>query len=74
MHAEVVDALDAHLAELHRLRRRLTDPRTIEPGERLQVVEQIAASADRLARAVESHRLAACVPPDGALAAASPGR
>lgn len=49
MHAEVVTALDVHLAELQTLRRRLTDARAIEPGERLDVVLQIAASAERLA-------------------------
>lgn len=56
MHAEVVNALDAHLAEVRRLRRRLTDPRAIEPGERLEVVLEIAASAERLAHAVYTHR------------------
>jgi hypothetical protein len=56
MHAEVVTALDAHLAELQRLRRQLTDARVIEPGERLDVVLQIAASAERLAHTVYAHR------------------
>ncbi|MEV6350512.1 hypothetical protein [Actinoplanes sp. NPDC051851] len=55
MHAEVVTALDAHLVELHRLRGRLTDARAIEPGERLEVILQIAASAERLARVVHAH-------------------
>ena len=55
MHAEVVTALDIHLAELQRLRRRLTDPRAIEPGERLDVVLQVAASAERLTHTVRAH-------------------
>jgi hypothetical protein len=56
MHAEVVIALDVHLAELQGLRHQLTDARTIEPGERLDVVLQIAASAERLAHTVYAHR------------------
>jgi len=56
MHAEVVIALDLHLAELRGLRHQLTDPRAIEPGERLDVVLQIAASAERLAHTVYTHR------------------
>lgn len=52
MHAKVVDALDAHLAEVQGLRRRLTAARAIEPGERLEVVLEIAASAERLAHVV----------------------
>jgi hypothetical protein len=56
MHAEVVTALDVHLAEVQNLRRRLTDARAIEPGERLDVVLQIAASAERLAHTVYAHR------------------
>jgi hypothetical protein len=55
MHAEVVTALDAHLAEMQHLRRRLTDARAIEAGERLDVVLQIAVSAQRLAHAVHAH-------------------
>jgi hypothetical protein len=55
MHAEVVAALDADLAEVQLLRRRLTDARANEPGERLDVVLQIAASAQRLADAVHAH-------------------
>ncbi len=58
MHAEVVTALDVHLAELQRLRLRLTAARTIEPGERLDVVSQVAASAERFAHAVRVHHLA----------------
>jgi hypothetical protein len=56
MHAEVVTALDTHLAEMKRLRRQLTDARAIEPGERLAVVLKIAASAERLAEVVHLHR------------------
>ncbi len=56
MHAEVITALDAHLIEMERLRRQLTDARAIEPGERLNVVLEIAASAERLAHVVYSHR------------------
>lgn len=56
MHAEVINALDAHLAEVQRLRRQLTDPHAIEPGERLEVVLEIAASAERLAHVVYTHR------------------
>lgn len=55
MHAEAVTALDAHQAEVQHLRRRLTDARAIEPGERLDVILQIAASAQRLAHAVHAH-------------------
>ena len=55
MHAEVVTALDAHLAEVQSLRRRLTKARAIEPGERLEVVLQVAASAERLAHAMYAH-------------------
>lgn len=55
MHAEVVTALDVHLAELQSLRRQLTDARAIEPGERLDVVLQIVASAERLAHTVYVH-------------------
>ncbi len=61
MHAEVVTAVDAHLAEVQRLRQSLTDPRWIEPGERLDVVLQIAASAERLACAVYARHPAASV-------------
>jgi hypothetical protein len=56
MHAEVVTALDSHLAELQALRRQLTDARACEPGERLDLVLQIAASAERLAHTVYAHR------------------
>ena len=56
MHAEVVAAIDAHLIELKRLRRQLTDARAIEPGERLDVVLKIAASAEQLAHVVNSYR------------------
>jgi hypothetical protein len=49
MHVEVVTALDAHLTEMQNLRRRLTESRAFEPGERLDVVLRIAASAERLA-------------------------
>ncbi|EEP73099.1 hypothetical protein MCAG_03426 [Micromonospora sp. ATCC 39149] len=56
MHAEIVTALDVHLAEMHRLRRRLTDARAVEPGERLEVVLEIAASAECLAHAVYANR------------------
>ena len=66
MHAEVVTALDAHLAELQRLRPRLTDARAIAPGERLEVVMLIAASAERLARTVQAHQ-----PPSAVIATAS---
>src|SRR4051812_2842627 len=52
MHAEVVTALDVHIAELQSLRHRLTDARAIEPGERLDVVLRIAVSAERLAHTV----------------------
>lgn len=55
MHAEIVAELDAHLAELQGLRCQLTDARVIEPGERLEVVLQIAASAERLAHTVCAH-------------------
>ncbi|GAA2863356.1 hypothetical protein Acy02nite_87660 [Actinoplanes cyaneus] len=48
MHGEIVDAIDIHLAEVHRLRRRLTDARTIEPGERLDVALEIARNTERL--------------------------
>lgn len=61
MHAEVVTALDAHLAEMTRLRRQLTDARAIEPGERLDVILEIAASAERLADLVYSHHPARAV-------------
>ena len=61
MHAEVVIALDVHLAELQGLRHQLTDARAIEPGERLDVVLQIAASAERLAHTVYAHRATAAV-------------
>jgi hypothetical protein len=57
MHGEVVTALDVHLAELQGLRRQLTAARLIEPGERLDVVLRIAASAERLARTVHDNRL-----------------
>ncbi len=56
MHAEVVTALDVHLAEVQRLRRRLTAARAIEPGERLEVVLQIAASAQRLTHTLYAHQ------------------
>ncbi len=56
MHAEVVSALDTHLVEVQRLRRQLTEARAIEPGERLEVVLEIAASAERLAHVVHTHR------------------
>ncbi|MGK5680128.1 hypothetical protein [Actinoplanes sp. URMC 104] len=49
--------MDIHLAELHELRRRLTGPRAIEPGERFDVVMKVAASAERLAYAVYAHQL-----------------
>ena len=62
MHAELVTALDVHLAELHALRHQLTDARTIEPGERLDVVLEIAASAERLAHTVHAHRARTSVP------------
>ena len=62
MHAEVVAALDAHLAELQRLRPQLTAARAIAPGERLDVVLRIAASAEGLARTVRSHQPAAPAP------------
>ncbi|KUL29457.1 hypothetical protein [Actinoplanes awajinensis] len=52
MHAEIVNALDIHLAEVQILRRQLTEARAIEPGERLDVVLQIAASAERLSHTV----------------------
>jgi hypothetical protein len=55
MHAEVVTALDAHLAELQALRPQLTDARAIEPGERLDLVLRVAASAERLAHVVYAH-------------------
>jgi hypothetical protein len=61
MHAEVVTALDTHHAEVQRLRPRLTDARSIEPGERLEVVLEIAASAERLANVVYAHRPAPAV-------------
>ena len=52
MHADVLTALDDHLAELQDLRHRLTEARVIGAGERLDVVLQIAAGAERLARTV----------------------
>ena len=45
MHAEVVTALDIHLAELHCLRRWLVDARTIT-GQRLDVVLQSLPARD----------------------------
>lgn len=54
MHGEVVTALDVHLAELQGLRRQLTAARLIEPGERLDVVLRIAASAEQLAHTVRA--------------------
>lgn len=59
MHAEIVRAIDAHVAEVQRLRRQLTEPRAIEPGERLDVAIKIAAGAERLARTLHGHCLAA---------------
>lgn len=64
MHAEVVTALDVHLAELQGLRHQLTDARAIEPGERLDVVLQIAASAERLVHTVYAHRATTSVTGD----------
>lgn len=66
MHAEVVNALDVHLAEMLRLRQRLTCAHAIEPGERLDVVLQIAASAERLVDVVHTHR------PEAAITSAGP--
>jgi hypothetical protein len=63
MHAEIVSALDIHLAEVQKLRRRLTGAHAIEPGERLDVVLEIAASAERLADAVHTNRPAPAVSP-----------
>lgn len=54
MHAEIVTALDRHLTEVQALRRLLTDARAIEPGERLDVVMRIAASAERLTDTVHT--------------------
>ncbi|MCM4085070.1 hypothetical protein [Paractinoplanes hotanensis] len=65
MHAEVVTALDTHLAELRALRRKLTDARAIEPGERLDVVLRIAASAANLADAVHALRPVVADSPPG---------
>ena len=42
-----------------RTRRQLTEPRAIEPGERLEVVIQIVASAERLAQTLHDHCLTA---------------
>ena len=58
MHAEVLTALDAHLAELRDLRHQLTGARLIGPGERLDVVLRIEASAESLARTVYGCRAA----------------
>jgi hypothetical protein len=63
VHAEVVTALDTHLAEVQRLRRLLTDAREIEPGERLEVVLEIAASAERLTHDIYAHCPAPAVTP-----------
>jgi hypothetical protein len=52
----VVNALDEHLAELLGLRRQLTDAQVVEPGERLEMMLRIAASAERLVHDVQAHR------------------
>jgi hypothetical protein len=56
MPVETVDALDTHLAELLKPRRRPIDARTIESGERVNDVPGIAASAERLTGMVHAHR------------------
>jgi len=55
VHAEIVRAIDAHVAEVQRLRRELTVARAIEPGERMEVVIRIAAGAERLAQMLHEH-------------------
>ena len=63
MHAEIVRAIDGHVAEVQRLLRQLTGARAIEPGERLDVVMRIAAGAEQLAQTLHDHCLTASEAP-----------